>query len=81
MKVEVKRDVPVIAKTVADLRSLATWPPGLILSLPLPGDRYPESVVEVNRRPDVRQPSVLPPQKVALAPRPGAHWQKGSLIC
>jgi hypothetical protein len=28
MKVEVKRDVPVIAKTVADLRSLATWPPG-----------------------------------------------------
>ena len=49
MKVEVKRDVPVIAKTVADLRSLATWPPGLILSLPLPGDRYPESVVEVKQ--------------------------------
>jgi hypothetical protein len=49
MKVEVKRDVPVIAKTVADLRSLATWSPGLILSLPLPGDRYPESVVEVEQ--------------------------------
>ena len=43
MKVEVKRDVPVIAKTVADLRSLA----GLILNFPRPGDRYPESVVEV----------------------------------
>jgi hypothetical protein len=47
MKVEVKRDVPVIAKTVADLRSLATWPSGLILNFPRPGDRYPESVVEV----------------------------------
>jgi len=32
---------------VADLRSLATWPSGLILNLPRPGDRYPESVVEV----------------------------------
>jgi hypothetical protein len=31
MKVEVERGVPVIAKTVADLRSLATWPPGLVL--------------------------------------------------
>jgi hypothetical protein len=49
MKVEVKGDVPVVAKTVADLRSLSTWPPGLFLSLPLPGDRYPESVVEVDR--------------------------------
>ena len=42
MKVEVKRDIPVVAKTVGDLRSLSTWPPGLALSLPLPGDRYPE---------------------------------------
>ena len=49
MKVEVKRDVPVVAKTVADLRSLSTWPTGLVLSLPLPGDRYPDSVVEVDR--------------------------------
>ena len=49
MKVEVKGDVPVVAKTVADLRSLSTWPTGLVLSLPLPGDRYPDSVVEVDR--------------------------------
>jgi hypothetical protein len=49
MKVEVKRDIPVVAKTVGDLRSLSTWPPGLALSLRLPGDRYPESVVEVHR--------------------------------
>jgi hypothetical protein len=27
----VKRDVPVVAKTVGDLRSLSTWPTGLIL--------------------------------------------------
>jgi hypothetical protein len=43
MKVEVKRDVPVIAKTVADLRSLATWPPGLILSLPYPATVIPKA--------------------------------------
>ena len=46
-KVEVKSGVPVVAKTVADLRSLSTWPPGLILNFPRPGDRYPESVVVV----------------------------------
>jgi hypothetical protein len=49
MKVEVKRDVPVLAKTVADLRSLPTWPPGLVLNFPSPGDRYPSSVVEVEQ--------------------------------
>jgi hypothetical protein len=49
MKVEVKGDVRVFAKTVADLRSLSTWPPGLILNFPRPGHRYPESVVEVER--------------------------------
>jgi hypothetical protein len=49
MKVEVKRDVPVIAKTVGDLRSLSTWPPGLILNFPRLGDRHPKSVVEVER--------------------------------
>ena len=47
MKVEVERDVPVLAKTVADLRSLSTWPPGLVLNFPQPGDRYPASVVVV----------------------------------
>jgi len=49
MKVEVKGDIPVVAKTVADLCSLPTWPPGLILDFPRPGDRYPESVVVVER--------------------------------
>jgi hypothetical protein len=49
MKVEVKRDVPVVAKTVGDLRSLSTWPPGLVLNFPRPGDRHPKSVVEVER--------------------------------
>ena len=49
MKVEVKPDVPVVAKTVGDLRSLSTWPPGLILNFPRPGDRHPKSVVEVER--------------------------------
>jgi hypothetical protein len=49
MKVEVKGDVPVFAKTVADLRSLSTWPPGLVLNFPRPGDRYPASVVMVER--------------------------------
>jgi hypothetical protein len=47
MKVEVKPGVPVVAKFVSDLRSLATWPAGLVLNLPRPGDRYPASVVEV----------------------------------
>ena len=49
MKVEVKGDVPVVAKTVGDLRSLSTWPPGLILNFPRLGDRDPKSVVEVER--------------------------------
>jgi hypothetical protein len=49
MKVEVRGDIPVIAKTVADLCSLSAWPPGLILNFPQPGDRYPESVVVVER--------------------------------
>jgi hypothetical protein len=42
-------EIAVVAKTVGDLRSLSTWPPGLALSLLLPRDRYPESVVEVER--------------------------------
>ena len=49
MKVEIGGDVPVIAKTVADLFSLSAWPPGLILNFPSCGDRYPESVVVVER--------------------------------
>jgi len=49
MKVEVRGDIPVVAKTVADLCSLSTWPSGLILNFPGPGDRYPESVVVVER--------------------------------
>ena len=33
----------------ADLFSLSAWPPGLILNFPSRGDRYPESVVVVER--------------------------------
>jgi hypothetical protein len=44
---DTRLDIPVVAKTVGDLRSLSTWPPGLILHFPRPGDRHPESVVEV----------------------------------
>ncbi len=47
MKVEVRPGIPVVAKTVADLRALSTWPPGLALNFPLLGDRYPASVVVV----------------------------------
>jgi hypothetical protein len=47
MKVEVKSGVPVVAKTVAELRLLHTWPPGLVLIIPRP--RYRESVVQVER--------------------------------
>jgi len=49
MKVEVRGDIPVVAKTVADLCSLSAWQSGLILNFPRPGDRYPESVVVVER--------------------------------
>jgi len=40
MKVEVKCDVPVVAETVVDLRSLST--PGLISNFRSPGNRYRE---------------------------------------
>jgi hypothetical protein len=49
MKVEVRDGVPVVAKTVADLRSLLAWPSGLVLNFPRPGDRYPASVVVVEQ--------------------------------
>ncbi len=49
MKVEVEHGVPVDAKTVAQLRSLSTWPPGLVLEVPH-RPHYPESVVKVERR-------------------------------
>ena len=49
MKIQVRGDIPVIVRTVADLCSLSTWPPGLILNFPQPCDRYPESVVVVER--------------------------------
>jgi hypothetical protein len=49
MNVEVKRDVPLVAETVAELRALSTWPPGLVLIVPKLGERHSESVVEVDR--------------------------------
>ena len=49
MKVDVKSDVPLVAKTVGDLCSLSSWHPGLTLSFPSRGDRYPDSVVVVEQ--------------------------------
>ena len=49
MKVDVKSDVPLVAKTVGDLCSLSSWHPGLTLNFSSRGDRYPESVVVVER--------------------------------
>jgi hypothetical protein len=48
-KVDVKSDVPLVAKTVGDLCSLSSWQPGLTLSFPSRGDRYPDSVVVVEQ--------------------------------
>ena len=48
MRVEVETDIAVTAKTVADLRALATWPDGLALSIHV--DLDPRlSVVRVER--------------------------------
>jgi hypothetical protein len=33
MRVEIGTDVPVSAKTVAELRALSTWPGGLVLDI------------------------------------------------
>ena len=49
MTVEVEPDIPLAAKTVADLRNLTAWPRGLVLIVPRDRER-PESVVKVQRR-------------------------------
>jgi hypothetical protein len=50
MRVEIGTDVPVSAKTVADLRALPTWPDGLVLDIHVDLDpRF--SVVRVERAP------------------------------
>jgi hypothetical protein len=55
MRVEVETDIAVTAKTVADLRALATWPDGLALNIHVDLDpRF--SVVKVERRPDPTMP-------------------------
>jgi hypothetical protein len=46
MEVEVKPGVPLVAKTVADLRALNAWSPNWALIVPYERQR-PESVVEV----------------------------------
>ena len=48
-KVEIEPGIPLAAKTLADLRARASWPPGLRLIVPDEPDR-PESVVRVDRR-------------------------------
>jgi hypothetical protein len=62
MKVDVKSDVPLVAKNVGDLCSLSSWQPGLTLNFPSRGDRYPESVVVVER---ASQSVVLPAQQLS----------------
>ena len=48
MKVEIESGIAVTAKTVADLRALATWPDGLVLDIHV--DLDPRlSVVRVER--------------------------------
>jgi hypothetical protein len=48
MRVEIETDVPLSAKTVADLRTLSTWPDGLVLDIHV--DLDPRlSVVRVER--------------------------------
>jgi hypothetical protein len=48
MRVEIGTDVPVSAKTVAELRALSTWPDGLVLDIRI--DLDPRlSVVRVER--------------------------------
>ena len=48
MRVEIGTDVAIIAKTVADLRALPTWPEGLALNIHI--DLDPRlSVVRVER--------------------------------
>ena len=49
MKVEIEPGIPLAAKTLADLRARATWPPGLRLIVPDDPHR-PESAVKVERR-------------------------------
>jgi len=48
MPVELERGVPLVAKTVAELRAVADWPPNLCLIRPS-NPRLPESVVTVER--------------------------------
>jgi divalent metal cation (Fe/Co/Zn/Cd) transporter len=51
MRVEIESGIAVTAKTVADLRALATWPDGLVLDIHV--DLDPRlSVVRVERHPD-----------------------------
>jgi hypothetical protein len=48
MRVEIETDVPLSAKTVADLRALQTWPDGLVLDIHV--DLDPRlSIVRVER--------------------------------
>ena len=47
MPVEIEHCVPVESQTVAELRSLSAWPPGLILCVPRERDRW--SVVSAER--------------------------------
>jgi hypothetical protein len=47
MRVEVDPDIRVSAKTVGELRKVTAWPENLVITTPQ--ERYPESVVRVNK--------------------------------
>jgi hypothetical protein len=49
MSVEVKLDLDldVSPTCVADLRQLTTLPPGLVVTVPQDGDKYPEDTVKI----------------------------------
>jgi hypothetical protein len=47
MQVEADRDSGVTAKTVGELRKVATWPENLVITTPQ--ERYPESSIRVTR--------------------------------
>ena len=73
MRVEIESGIAVTAKTVADLRALATWPNGLVLDIHV--DLDPRlSVVRVERHPDPTMPAVASHRPGPSRKRQRALW-------
>jgi hypothetical protein len=47
MKVETDRDIGISAKTVGELRKVATWPENLVITTPQ--ERHPEGAIKVSK--------------------------------